>query len=94
MDFECTVGELSWMMEVDVIQIEDYQIELVVSGKGSRFHILIGIYVHGGFLCIPSLGIGCELSCYTDKFWNRESIGRHLNEYDTEMLVCAIAQFR
>ena len=93
MEFECVLGEESWIIEVDLLSFEDLLYELFVWGRGTKFHILIGRYLHGSFMCIPNLGIGCELADdLSDTFWNRESIGRHLNEVDTATLVCAISK--
>lgn len=89
-DFICEFKEESWNVTLESMHITTDTYEMIVSGHGSRFHIIVGSYAHGSFLCIPALGVGCELSYLTDVFWNRESIGRHLSAYDTETIVCAL----
>ena len=32
--------------------------------NGLRYHLIFGHHYHGGFICIPSLGISCEASDY------------------------------
>ena len=90
--FECQLGDKCWEGRLEVVvdtQREYY--ELVVSGYGSRFHILVGSYAYGFFLCIPRLGISCELSYLNDYFWNTESLGQYLSKYDTHTIVMALS---
>ena len=51
-------------------------IEAVINARGHRFHILTGLHIYGGWLCIPDWNIGCELSCLNDRFWNFSSLQR------------------
>jgi len=44
MEFECSVRNKEWTVEIDVISLKDYQYELLVFGNGRKFHILIGIH--------------------------------------------------
>lgn len=42
-------------------------------------------------LCVPNMDFGCELSHFSDTFWNAERIRQHLdNPVDVESLVCGI----
>jgi len=49
-------------------------IEAEINARGHRFHILTGLHIYGGWLCIPDWNIGCELSCLNDRFWNRSRL--------------------
>jgi len=90
MNLICDFKKESWNVTLETMNISTDAYEMLVSGYGSRFHIIVGSYAYGSFLCIPALGIGCELSSMTDVFWNRESIGRHLSACDTETIICAL----
>ena len=92
LDFMCTIGDRSWLVRIEIMHPGEDFWELVVSGDGNRFHILVGRYSYGSFLCIPRPGISCELASFSDLFWNRESIGQYLNAFDTETLVQAICK--
>jgi hypothetical protein len=92
LEFACAVGHRSWTGKIEIMHPGDDLWELVVTGDGNRFHLLVGNYAYGSFLCIPRLGISCELASLCDLFWNRESIGRHFNSFDTETLVLAISK--
>ena len=50
--------------------------EAFIEAQGLSFHIIFGSQANGNFLCIPNWQLGCELSDYSDKNWNRESILR------------------
>ena len=90
--FECQLGDKCWEGRVEFISdTQKKYYELVVSGDGSRFHILVGSYAYGFFLCIPRLGISCELSYLDDPFWNTESLGQYLSKYDTHTIVMALS---
>lgn len=57
-------------------------LEADVEGKGSAMHVIIGTCQYGGYLCIPSWGIGSELAGLEDCFWNRERLERYLSTAD------------
>jgi len=53
----CKFGKESWTVVVQPLKTdvrEDFY-ELIVSGDGSQFHLIIGTYAQGKFLCIPKL---------------------------------------
>lgn len=78
---------------MEILSGNDVYYDLLVSGRGRSFHIIVGAHAYGNFICVPSMGIGCELSSLTDTFWNQESISRCLlNSYDSATLVAAIEQ--
>lgn len=36
--------------------------------------------MNGGFCCLPGLGVSCELSDFSDVFWNSESLSKVIND--------------
>ena len=90
MDLICEFKNESWNVTLETMNITTDTCEMIVSGYGSRFHLIVGSYAYGSFLCIPALGIGCELSSMTDAVWNRQSIGSHLSAYEAETIICAL----
>ena len=44
--------------------------KLKINGRGTYFHILAGRHKYGNYLCIPNHDVGCELSDFSDIFWN------------------------
>lgn len=95
MIFQCntshTCGNKSWPGEIRLLAKTPYHCEAVVTARGTRFHIITGIYQNGNYLCVPNMDFGCELSQLSDTFWNAEKISNHLdNPFDIESLVCAI----
>lgn len=50
--------------------------------NGNYYSVIFGEYVNGGFCCIPNWGVGCELAQFSDIFWNTESIGRALDDFE------------
>lgn len=49
-------------------------VEAHISWNGFHFHIIYGKHEYGYYLVIPNFQIGCEMSYYNDRFWNRESL--------------------
>ena len=56
--------------------------EAEINGRGTYFHILAGRHKYGNYLCIPNHDIGCELSDFSDIFWNEEKIGSLMRKVD------------
>lgn len=85
-------GSKSWNGEIFLIRRTPYSYEALIQSRGTRFHVIAGSYQNGNYLCVPNHGFGCELSRFSDTFWNAEQIRAHLNPVDTESLVCGIRQ--
>lgn len=96
MIFQCNsshaCGPHTWTGSLSLIRQAPLFYEAVVEARGTCFHLIAGSYQNGNYLCIPNLGFGCDLSQFTDTFWNREQISRYFNKVDAESLVSAIAQ--
>lgn len=86
-----TCGSQTWTGIIDLVDSSPFFYEAVIQARGSCFHLIAGAYQNGHYLCIPSLGIGCELAHFQDTFWNREQISRYLGPVDTESIVSAIS---
>lgn len=49
-------------------------VELEVTSRCSRFHIICGRHAYGNYICLPNWGIGTELAGLCDSFWNLEKL--------------------
>lgn len=79
-----------WQGSMEIIrQTPPY--EMMVSARGSRFHILFGKHTYGNFLCIPNWNVGCEMAGLSDTFWNLERLTRQLKKTDATSVVYALA---
>ena len=56
--------------------------EAEINGRGTYFHILAGRHKYGNYLCVLNHDAGCELSDFSDIFWNEERIGSLLWKMD------------
>jgi len=56
----------------------------------SGFFFLVGKYANGNFISIPAFGVGCDLSNYSDYFWNNENLARYLNPVDAATVAEAL----
>jgi len=56
--------------------------EAEIDGRGTYFHILAGRHKYGNCLCIPNHDIGCELSDFSDIFWNEERLSHLIRKVD------------
>lgn len=77
--------------EATIISLENYGSHYKVQLEGrSGFSFYIGKSADGHFMCAPSFGAGCPLASYTDYFWNRESLEKHLPRADAFEIAHAI----
>ena len=95
MIFQCntgkTVGKKIWTGEIRLLVHTPCHYEAVINARGASFHVIAGKYQNGNYLCVPNMDLGCELSHFSDTFWNAERIRQHLdNPVDVESLVCGI----
>ena len=90
--FECNYtfddGEAAhWTGTVTPIRKTATQIEAKVEGRGSSYHIIIGRYSYGNYLCIPEADVGCRMADWNDVFWNREKLSSLINVTDAVTIV-------
>ena len=95
MIFQCntgrTVGKKTWTGDIRLLVYTYFHYEAVITARGTSFHVIAGEYQNGNYLCVPNMDLGCELSHFSDTFWNAERIRQHLgNPVDVESLVCGI----
>lgn len=95
MIFKCntgrTIGKKIWIGEIILLVHTSFHYEAVITARGTSFHVIAGKYQNGNYLCVPNMDFGCELSDFSDIFWNTERIRQHLtNPVDVESLVCGI----
>lgn len=67
--------------------------ELVISGRGSMYTVILGKYSSGSYLCIPEQGIGCQLGSLSDTFWNFEQLSRLICRTDAATIVHALEDY-
>ena len=67
--------------------------ELLISGRGSLYTVILGKYTSGHFLCIPELGIGCPLSRLSDVFWNFERLCELICRTDAATIAYALEDY-
>ena len=95
MIFQCNtgkpVGKKIGTGEIRLLVHTPCHYEAVITARGTSFHVIAGKYQNGNYLCVPNMDLGCELSHFSDTFWNAERIRQHLgNPVDVESLVCGI----
>lgn len=67
--------------------------ELVISGRGSMYTVILGEYSSGNYLCIPEQGVGCPLGPLSDTFWNFEQLSRLICRTDAATIVNALEDY-
>ena len=67
-------------------------LEMDVEANGWLFHVLIGEYQYGRYICIPNWNIGSEYATFDDEFWNRERLNNTgLHPDNVSAIVRAVA---
>lgn len=56
----------------------------------SGFSFIVGKAINGAFISIPAFGVGCDLSNYSDYFWNNEQLSRLMNPIDATTVAEAL----
>lgn len=67
--------------------------ELLISGRGSLYTVLVGEYSSGRYLCIPEQGIGCPLGHLSDTFWNFERLSALICRTDAATIISALDDY-
>lgn len=67
--------------------------ELLISGRGSLYTVLVGEYSSGHYLCIPEQGIGCPLGGLSDTFWNFEQLSALICRTDAATIISALDDY-
>lgn len=80
----------TWPGEIQHLHRDGSTIEAGISGRGTYFHVIVGRHYYGNYICIPNHDIECELSDYSDIFWNRERLSQHLKKVDAATVACAL----
>lgn len=70
-----------WFGEIRLLQADGKNYEVEITGHGTYFHAIVGRHHYGNFICIPNHDVGCELSDYSDVFWNRERLSGQLKKW-------------
>ena len=83
----------SWTAAWSIVDLNDGFTELKITGRGSAYHIILGGYSSGNFLCIPDIGLGCPLAHWSDIFWNTERISMFLNKTDAVTIATGIYEY-
>lgn len=55
--------------------------EIYINSR-SGFIFIVGEYINGGFISIPSFNVGSDLADYDDYFWNKERLASIMNKVD------------
>ena len=65
--------------------------EAEINGRGTYFHILAGRYKYRNYLRIPNHDVGCELSDFSNIFWNEERIDSLMRKVDAVTVATGLA---
>lgn len=79
-----------WRGDIRLLHREGHSCEVEITRRGTYFHAIVGRHCYGNFICIPNHDVGCELSDYSDVFWNRERLSSQLKKVDAVTVACAL----
>ena len=84
----------TWQGEIQLLHQEGHSLEAEINGRGTYFHVIVGRHRYGNYICIPNHDIGCELSDYSDIFWNRERLSQHLKKVDATTVAYGLVHLK
>lgn len=98
MKFKCKhtyedTHSMEWTGNWELIHYNGCFWELLINGRGSSFHSIIGVSSAGPYICIPSIDVGCGLSSWADTFWNTEKLSGFIPVTDAVTIAEALRSF-
>lgn len=84
---------MNWDVSWELLDFEFNHHELRIRARGSSFDVVLGQYLSGYYLCIPAIGVGCNITFWSDVFWNTERLSCLLSETDAATIAAAINHY-
>lgn len=82
--------EKEWIIGIEWLFKTKTGFEASVTTDNWQFHIIVGKFQFGNYLCIPNWKVGVELSSWKDTFWNLEQLAGVLKRKNAISIVTAI----
>lgn len=73
---------VTWGASIGLIRHDGDTYEAEITGRGCRFHVIVGSHSSGFYICIPNFDVGSELADPEDVFWNYERLAGSLGSTD------------
>ncbi len=93
LNFHCRekIGTHYEQWDGHIKQIQNYgsHYEIQIESR-SAFLSIVGKYINGAFISIPAFGVGCDISYYSDYYWNKEHLSRFMNPVDAATVAEAL----
>jgi len=80
-----------WTGKIILLRWRPGWYEAEINGRGTYFHILAGQHKYGNYLCIPNHDVGCELSDFSDIFWNEGRLSSLMRKVDAVTAASGLA---
>lgn len=94
MEFLCTnqteKRKTHWTGVISVVKGDRKKCEFEIRSRGHYYHVIVGTHDFGHFVCIPNWDVGCELSDFSDLFWNSERLAKCFRKTDAITVATAI----
>lgn len=95
MEYNCILKDGSrretWTGKIILLRWRPGWYEAEIHGRGTYFHVLAGQHKYGNYLCIPNHDVGCELSDFSDIFWNEGRISSLMRKVDAVTVASGLA---
>ena len=88
--YQTSKRSIRWECTLKVIQ-PTLPYEFEINANGTCFRVICGTYSFGNYACVPIWDIGCELSYFSDVFWNSERLSRKMSRRDALTIAKGIA---
>lgn len=79
-----------WKVIVNRFNKTNTGFEASIMANNWLFHIVVGKFQDGYYLCIPNWSVGIELASYKDTFWNLEQLIKVMKRKDAISIVTSI----
>lgn len=81
---ESGIGKIKVISPIDPIEAD-------IDADGWNFHVIVGSYINGNYICIPNWNVGSDLADLSDTFWNSERLMNYTQLGETNSLIVSQA---
>lgn len=83
-------NEKEWKAKVKRLYKTNTGFEASIVADDWLFHLVVGEFQYGYYLCIPNWNVGIELASYNDTFWNLEQLVKVMKRKNAISIVTSI----
>lgn len=82
--------EKEWKVKIQRLNATNNGFEASILADNWLFHVVVGKFKYGYYLCVPNWNVGIELASYQDTFWNLEQLVKVMKRKNAISIVTSV----